>query len=142
MVTMSGIIGISVLLCLALVASAAPRHLASAASNQHQRVLASGIVRYTPAEVAAATGQHAVVPVYAVPKDLPKAYTLGFIQLDTTTPTFATWILAMRDAAKFYHVHYIQGDEEHQDQKLLDIYDVMRLQHPTSWGRSTRLSRF
>ncbi len=132
-IIVGGLIGVGVLLSLPLAASAAPGRLAPLiAANQPARLTAGA--RFTPAEVAAATGAHAVVPVYAVPKHLKKAYTLGFIHLDTTTPTFATWIIAMRDAARFYHVRYIQGDEEDQDPRLLDIYNVMRLQHPDVMG--------
>lgn len=89
---------------------------------------------FTKAEVLKATGTHQVVPVYPVPKK-HKRYTLAFIHLDETTPTFATWVVAMKAAAKFYGVNIIQTQEApHGDEVLPQLYQQLRLQHPAVVG--------
>jgi ABC-type sugar transport system substrate-binding protein len=96
--------------------------------------LAGGGAAWTKAEVLKATGTHAVVPVYAVPKKHPK-YTLAFIHLDETVPTFATWAVAMKAAAKFYGVNVIQTQEApHGDEVLPQLYAQLKLQKPVVVG--------
>jgi ABC-type sugar transport system substrate-binding protein len=96
--------------------------------------LASGGATWTKAEVVKATGTHQVVPVYAVPKQ-HKKYTLAFIHLDETVPTFATWVVAMKAAAKFYGVNLIQTQEApNGDEVLPQLYAQLRLQKPAVVG--------
>ncbi len=96
--------------------------------------LGAGGATWTKAEVLKATGTHQVVPVYAVPKQ-HKKYTLAFIHLDETVPTFATWVVSMKAAAKFYGVNLIQTQEApNGDEVLPQLYAQLRLQHPAVVG--------
>jgi ABC-type sugar transport system substrate-binding protein len=95
---------------------------------------ANGCPCWTPADVLKATGTHQVVPVYAVPKQ-HKKYTLAFIHLDETTPTFATWVVAMKAAAKFYGVNILQTQEApNGDEVLPQLYAQLRVNHPAVVG--------
>lgn len=96
--------------------------------------LAGGGATWTKAEILKATGTHQVVPVYAVPKH-HKKYTLAFIQVDESVPTFATWVVAMKAAAKFYGVKMVQTQEApNGDEVLPQLYAQVKLQHPAVLG--------
>jgi ABC-type sugar transport system substrate-binding protein len=86
---------------------------------------------WTPADVAKvakANGVPAFVPVYAVPKTLAKRYKLAFINPDLSNPFFATWSKAMKAAAKFYGVSFVQGNAATKYDRETDIYDTLAAQ--------------
>ena len=80
------------------------------------------------AKVAKANGVPPFVPVYAVPKTLPKRYKLAFINPDLSNPFFATWSKAMKAAAKFYGVSFVQGNAATKYDRETDIFDTLAAQ--------------
>ncbi|MGH2604022.1 MAG: hypothetical protein ACRDJ9_32140, partial [Dehalococcoidia bacterium] len=60
--------------------------------------------RFTPEEVAAATGNRLVTPIYAVPKNLQEDYLLAFLNPGQSVPFFRDWSEGMNAAAAFYGV--------------------------------------
>jgi ABC-type sugar transport system substrate-binding protein len=94
---------------------------------------ASASAVFTPAQVKAASNGQVTYNVFNVPKKLP-SITLAFIQLDLTNPYFATWNSAMAQAASFYGVKYIYGDEQDNDANILNIFNTLELQKPNVFG--------
>lgn len=94
---------------------------------------AAGSTTWTPAAVSAATNGQVIYNVFNVPKKLPKI-TLGFIQLDLTNPYFATWNSAMAEAASFYGVKYLYGDEDDNDANILTDFNTLKLEGLTVIG--------
>lgn len=88
---------------------------------------AAGSSTWTPAAVSATTNGQVTYNVFNVPKKLPKI-TLGFIQLDLTNPYFATWNSAMAEAASFYGVKYVYGDEDDNDANILNDFNTLKLE--------------
>jgi ABC-type sugar transport system substrate-binding protein len=86
------------------------------------------------AKVARANGVAPFVPVYAVPKKLSKRYKLGFINPDLSNPFFATWSKAMKAAAKFYGVSFVQGNAATKYDRETDIYDTLAAQNIDAVG--------
>src|SRR6188472_661842 len=80
------------------------------------------------AKVAKANGVAPFVPVYAVPKTLAKRYKLAFINPDLSNPFFATWSKAMKTAAKFYGVTFVQGNAATKYDRETDIFDTLAAQ--------------
>src|SRR5262245_9080609 len=81
---------------------------------------------WTPADVAKvakANGVAPFVPVYAVPKKLSKRYKLAFVNPDLSNPFFATWSKAMKAAAKFYGVQFVQANAATKYDRETDLYD-------------------
>jgi ABC-type sugar transport system substrate-binding protein len=100
------------------------------ASPSRREAKAAGPV-WTPADVAKiakANGVAPFVPVYAVPKTLPKRYKLAFINPDLSNPFFATWSKAMKAAARFYGVSFVQGNAATKYDRETDIYDTLAAQ--------------
>ncbi len=89
---------------------------------------------FTPDEVLKATGIHGVVPIYAVPKSLPKRLTLVFINPDLSVPTFKTWSQAMEDAAKFYGVTLKESDVHHKFEDEATAFQTMQAFKPDVVG--------
>src|SRR4029453_9737642 len=86
---------------------------------------------WTPADVAKVAKANGVAPfdpVYAVPKTLAKKYKLAFINPDLSNPFFATWSKAMKAAAKFYGVTFVQGNAATKYDRETDIYDPLAAQ--------------
>jgi ABC-type sugar transport system substrate-binding protein len=87
--------------------------------------------RWTDADVAKAAKAAGVPPfklIYNVPKKLPKAYKVGFINPDLGNPFFATWSQAMKAAAKFYGVSFVEGNAATKYDTETDIYDTLAAQ--------------
>jgi ABC-type sugar transport system substrate-binding protein len=86
------------------------------------------------AKVAKANGVPPFTPIYAVPKKLPKQYTLAFINPDLSNPFFATWSKAMKAAAKLYGVKYVEGNAATKYDTETDIYDTLAAQNIDAVG--------
>jgi ABC-type sugar transport system substrate-binding protein len=86
------------------------------------------------AKVAKANGVAPFVPVYAVPKKLDTRYKLGFINPDLSNPFFATWSKAMKSAAKFYGVSFVQANAATKYDKETDLYDTLAAQKINAVG--------
>lgn len=97
----------------------------------------SGKARFTPAEVKKATGRHQVVSIYAVPKKLPKRYLLAFLNPGHTVPFFQDWSDAMKAAAKFYGVRFIETDLELKFENTVSSYETIAGRHPDVVGTLT-----
>jgi ABC-type sugar transport system substrate-binding protein len=92
---------------------------------------------WTPADIAKAAKANGVppfTPVYAVPKKLPKHYKLAFINPDLSNPFFATWSKAMKAAAKFYGVAYVEGNAATKYDNETNIYDTLSAQNIDAVG--------
>lgn len=122
---LSGVVLASLILFTALFAAAS-----ATASPSGNAAKPAGAV-WTPADVAKvakANGVPPFVPVYAVPKKLSKRYKLAFINPDLSNPFFATWSKAMKAAAKFYGVSFVQGNAATKYDRETDIYDTLAAQ--------------
>jgi ABC-type sugar transport system substrate-binding protein len=93
--------------------------------------------RFTPEEVAAATGNHAVIPVYAVPKTLKKRYLLAFINPGKNIPFFQAWSDAMHAAAEFYGVDFIETDLQLRYEDTVTQYETISVRNPDVVGTLT-----
>jgi len=125
--TRPAILSGAILASLVLLAAAFAATSASASSSGS----AAKPAVWTPAEVAKvakAAGVPPFVPVYAVPKKLEKRYKLAFINPDLSNPFFATWSKAMKAAAKFYGVTFVQGNAATKYDRETDIYDTLAAQ--------------
>ena len=80
------------------------------------------------AKIAKANGVAPFVPVYAVPKKLSRSYKLGFINPDLSNPFFATWSKAMKAAAKFYGVTFVQANSATKYDRQTDLFDTLAAQ--------------
>jgi len=65
---------------------------------------------WDPAEVTAASGPEACVPVAALPKQFKQEWVLGFIHATKSHPFHGTVAKGMEAAAEFYGVELIEGD--------------------------------
>jgi len=86
------------------------------------------------AKVAKANGVPSFIPVYAVPKKLPKQYKLAFINPDLSNPFFATWSKAMKAAAKLYGVKFVEGNAATKYDTETDIFDTLSAQNIDAVG--------
>ncbi len=94
--------------------------------------------RYTPAEVAAASGSYAVKPLFAVPKKLPKKYRIVFLNNGKSNAFFATWSQSMYAAAKFYGVSFQDIDLNFlYENELSDLRQLATTQTPDVVGANT-----
>jgi ABC-type sugar transport system substrate-binding protein len=98
---------------------------------------APGGDRFTPEEVAAATGTHSVVPIYAVPKQLKKKYLLAFLNPGKSVPFFQDWSDAMRAAAAFYGVDFIETDLQLKYEDTVTQYETISVRNPDVVGTLT-----
>jgi ABC-type sugar transport system substrate-binding protein len=107
------------------------------AAAQSSPVATPGGDRYTQAEVTAATGDHAVMSVYAVPKHLKKKYTLAFINPGQNIPFFHDWSLGMNAAAKFYGVNFIETDVQLHEDQIITQFETIAIRNPDVVGTLT-----
>ena len=84
-------------------------------------------------EVAEATGSRAVVPLYAVPKDLPDLQ-LAFANPGLSYAFFAEWSTGMTDAAEFYGVELDEVDLNFAYETAIDAYEQMSVKSPVVVG--------
>lgn len=84
-------------------------------------------------EVAEATGTRAVVPLFAVPKDLPDLQ-LGFANPGLSYPFFAEWSTGMHDAAEFYGVALDEVDLAFKYETAMSAYEQMSVKQPAVIG--------
>jgi ABC-type sugar transport system substrate-binding protein len=93
--------------------------------------------RFTPEEVLAATGSHGVVPLYAVPKHLKKKYLLAFLNPGKSVPFFQDWSDAMKAAAAFYGVDFIETDLQLKYEDTVTQYETISVRNPDVVGTLT-----
>jgi ABC-type sugar transport system substrate-binding protein len=98
---------------------------------------AAGGDRFTPEEVAAATGTHAVTPIYAVPKTLKERYVLAFINPGLNIPFFKSWSDAMKEAAAFYGVDFVETDLQLKYEDTVTHYETISARDPDVVGTLT-----
>lgn len=98
---------------------------------------AAGGDRFTQEEVTAATGDKAVVSVYAVPKTLKKKYTLAFINPGQSIPFFHDWSLGMNAAAKLYGVDFLETDAQLKDDQIIVQFETIAIRNPQVVGTLT-----
>lgn len=84
-------------------------------------------------EVAEATGARAVVPLFAVPKDLPDLQ-LGFANPGLSYPFFAEWSAGMHDAAEFYGVQLDEVDLAFKYETAMSAYEQLSVKQPAVIG--------
>ncbi|HLV99673.1 MAG TPA: substrate-binding domain-containing protein [Ktedonobacterales bacterium] len=106
----------------------------SACGSTDTQAVNNGTGTFTPQEVDQATGVYHVVPVYAVPKHLPKKYKLAFINPDLSVPSFQAWSQGMQAAAKFYGVTLIQTDVQHHFENEDSAFQTLAVQNPDVVG--------
>jgi ABC-type sugar transport system substrate-binding protein len=127
----------SILIGAVLAASLAVSGIAGAAATAHHSKAAAAPTTWTAADVAKvakANGVPPFNPIYAVPKKLPKQYTLAFINPDLSNPFFATWSKSMKAAAKLYGVKYVEGNAATKYDTETDIYDTLAAQNIDAVG--------
>ena len=88
---------------------------------------------WSAAEVAEASGSRAVVPLFAVPKDLPDLQ-LAFANPGLSYPFFAEWSAGMHDAADFYGVNLDEVDLGFAYDTALSAYEQMSVKSPAVVG--------
>lgn len=92
---------------------------------------------WTPEEVAAATGNHGVIPVAAIPKKLKKRYLLAFINPGLNIPFFQEWSNAMKAAAEFYGVDLIESDMQLKWEDTVTHFNTLNARNPDIFGTLT-----
>jgi ABC-type sugar transport system substrate-binding protein len=68
------------------------------------------VAYWDPADVTAATGPEACVPVATLPKEMSQDWILGFINVLKSHPFHGMVAKGVEEAAKFYGVEYLDGD--------------------------------
>ncbi len=89
---------------------------------------------YSAAEVAAGSGSFQVKPLFAVPKTLPKKYSIAFLNNGKSNAFFATWSKGMSDAAKFYGVNFQDADLDFKYENELSAYQQLAVKQPDVVG--------
>jgi len=106
---------------------------ADAATGKSTASPGRAVARWTPADVLKASKPYHVIPIYNVPKKLPK-YLLAFINPDLGNPFFKSWQSGMKAAAKFYGVRFIDADAQNNYDSETSLYDLLNAQHPNAVG--------
>lgn len=88
---------------------------------------------WTAEEVAEATGPYAVVPLFAVPKDVENLQ-LAFLNPGQSYAFFAAWSQGMKDAADFYGVTVSESDLEFKYEEALAAYEQQSVKQPVVVG--------
>ena len=88
---------------------------------------------FTAAEVAKATGEHQVKPLFAVPKSVGDLR-LAFLNPGLSYAFFADWSKGMKDAAKFYGVSLDQSDLAFKYENSLSAYEQLSVKQPVVVG--------
>jgi ribose transport system substrate-binding protein len=122
---------------LALMLSALPLGLTARVGAQATPDATPAGDRFTPEEVAAATGNHLVVPIYAVPKQLKEKYTLAFLNPGMSIPFFKDWSDGMHAAAEFYGVEFLETDAQLQDDQIITQFETIAIREPDVIGSLT-----
>jgi ABC-type sugar transport system substrate-binding protein len=87
---------------------------------------------WTADDVVKATGIQACNPVAAIPKQLKKDWTIGYINMDKSHPFFSQWEAGMQAAAEFYGFKFIGMDAANG--ASIDQLDPLLAQKPDLVG--------
>jgi ABC-type sugar transport system substrate-binding protein len=83
---------------------------------------------WTQADIDKVAQRSGVAPfkvVYNVPKQLPRRYKIGFVNPGLSVPFFAEWSRAMKAAARFYRVDFVEANANLQYDTETDLYDTL-----------------
>jgi len=89
---------------------------------------------WTADDVTKATGREACGQVVALPKRLPRAYNLTFINPNKGHPFFGVWSQGMKDAAKFYKANFYEADAAGDAAKIPDLFETLLVRKPSAIG--------
>jgi ABC-type sugar transport system substrate-binding protein len=92
---------------------------------------------WTQADIDKAAKRHGVAPfkvVYNVPKKLPRRYKIGFVNPGLSVPFFAEWSRAMKAAARFYGVDFVEANADGKYDTETDLYDTLAARGIDAFG--------
>ncbi|HEY6570651.1 MAG TPA: sugar ABC transporter substrate-binding protein [Candidatus Limnocylindrales bacterium] len=118
-------------------ATAAPTEAPPASAPAESSSAAASGDRHTPEEVDAATGEHHVSSIYAVPKTLKEKYLLAFLNPGRSVPFFVDWSDGMNAAADYYGVDLIETDLDLKFENTVSSYESISGQDPDVLGTLT-----
>lgn len=93
---------------------------------------------WTASEVADATGNHGIKPVFDVPKELPDDLVLAYINPSLAFPFFKTMSEGQHAAAEFYGVDFYEADLGNFNfADVVNKYNALTVHDPTVVGTLT-----